>query len=108
MTRDMLNTALRTEIIHYRETDEITVDLKSLLMTLILEESEKQLQAISPNIRIRCESEAYLDCCKNSIHFDPKLKLEPTTHIGMIIRCAFNDTMRKEGVNHESKNTEKN
>lgn len=100
MTAEELNTALRMEIIHYRETDNITQELKSLLMILILQESEKRLSKVSDTVRISCESEAYIACCKHCIHYNPDVKSKSDTpaisYVRTIIRCAFADTLHKE------------
>jgi len=73
MTTDELNTALVMEITHYRQTDELTLDLKRLLMELIWLESPKSRYAHIPdNVKILCEADAYIAACKHCIHFDPK------------------------------------
>jgi hypothetical protein len=96
MTTDELNTALTMEIIHYKETDELTPDLKRLLMELIwLETPKARYKFLSDNIKILCEADAYVAACKHSIHFDPKKSDKPNLYMGQIIWCSYCSTIKK-------------
>ena len=97
MKPEELNTALRMEIIHYRETDEITNELKLFIMELILAESKKRLSIGSDNIKILCEARAYIDCCKHCIHYNPDKSDNAYGYIMQLIRCAFALEIAKNG-----------
>jgi len=96
MNQDELNTALRMEIIHYRATDELTKDLKMLLMELVwLEMVKERYKFISDIIKILCESEAYVACCKHCGHYDPKKSEDARAYVRQIIGSSFAGTIVK-------------
>jgi hypothetical protein len=99
MTTDELNTALVMEITHYRQTDEITPDLKRLLMEVIwLETKKKRYEHISDNVKILCEADAYIAACKHCIHFDPKKTDKAIPYMGQIIWCSYVNTIKKHHI----------
>jgi hypothetical protein len=106
MTTDELNTALTMEITHYRVTDELTPDLKRLLMELIwLETKKKRYGHIGDNIKILCEADAYVAACKHCIRFDPKKSDKPNLYIGQIIWCSYIQTIKKHAIELHLKTT---
>jgi len=99
MNTDELNTALKMEIIHYKETDEITDDLKRLLMELIWRESKKKRYGfVSDNTKILCEADAYVAACKHCSHFNPEKSDKPSLYVGQIIWCSYINTIKKHSI----------
>lgn len=99
MNTDELNTALKMEIIHYRETDELTLDLKRLLMELIwLETPKARYKCIPDNIKILCEAKAYEDACKHCIHFNPEKTDNARAYVGQIICCSYYSTIKRHAI----------
>lgn len=99
MTPEELNTALRMEIIHYRETDELTPDLKRLLMELVWKEMAKERYVfITDNIKILCESDAYIAACKHCIHYNPEKSENARAYVIQIIGCSFAGTIKKHAA----------
>jgi hypothetical protein len=106
MTPDELNTALRMEIIHYRQTDELTPDLKRLLMELVwLETPKARYGHISDNVKILCEAKAYEDACKHCIHFNPERTENARAYVGQIIWSSFYGTIKKYAIELHLKTT---
>lgn len=95
MKADQMNMALQMEIIGYRETDNLTMDLKILLMELIwLEMAKDRYKFITDNIKILCEAEAYIECCKHCIHYNPEKSDNARAYVIQIIGCAFAKTIK--------------
>jgi len=108
MKTDELNTALRMEIIHYRETDVLTPDLKRLLMELVwLETPKARYNHISDNVKILCEAKAYEDACKHCIHFNPDKSSKPSSYMVQIIWNSYYGTIKKHAVELGLKTTRK-
>jgi hypothetical protein len=97
MNSHELNTALTMELINYRNTDELTPDLKRLLMELVWEISHDRYKSLSENLRIMCEAKAYEHVCKHSIHFNQKTCGNAKSYVSVIIRSAFAGTICKHG-----------
>jgi hypothetical protein len=96
MTSEELNTALRMEIIHYRETNVLTLDLKRLLMELVwLEMTKERYKFISDNIKILCETDAYVAACKHCIRYNPEKTDNAQAYVRQIIGSAFAGTIVK-------------
>lgn len=94
------NERLLKEIIHYKETDELTTELKRLFIELICNESNKaRYKMVSDNVKILCEADAYVACCKHSIHFNPEKSDKPTLYMGQIIWCSYINTIKKHSPN---------
>jgi hypothetical protein len=106
MKLDELNTALRMEIINYRETNKLTPDLKRLLMELIwLETPKARYEFVSDNIKILCEADAYVAASKHCIHFDPQKSRKPSLYVGQIIWCSYINTIKKHAIELHLKTT---
>jgi hypothetical protein len=100
MNMDKLNTALKIEIIHYKKTDELTDNLKRLLMELIwLESKKKRYEFVNDNTKILCEADAYVAACKHCIHFNPERSDKPNLYVGQIILCSYINTIKKHSPN---------
>jgi len=99
MNSEELNTALRTEIIHYRETDELTPDLKRLLMELVWRETPKaRYEYVSDNVKILCEAKAYEDACKHCVHYNPEKSENASAYVGQIIWSSYCGTIKKHAT----------
>ena len=106
MTREELNTALRMEIIHYKETDELTPDLKRLLMEVVwLETPKARYSYISDNVKILCEAKGYEDACKHCIHFNPEKSDNAFAYMVQIIWSSYYGTIKKHAVELGLKST---
>jgi hypothetical protein len=92
-----LGKQLEEQIKFYRETDILTPALKSLLMKAILWQSQlERYQKVTDNVRILCEAKAYIDCCKNCIHYtNPNGEGHAVSYVVQIIRCAFASEIKK-------------
>jgi hypothetical protein len=91
-----LNELLLKEIIYYKESNELTLKLKNLLMELIWLETEKaRYNFVSDNIKILCEADAYVAASKHCIHFNPERSDKPSLYVGQIIRCSYIQTIKK-------------
>jgi tRNA U38,U39,U40 pseudouridine synthase TruA len=101
MTPDELNTALKMEIINYKEINEITNDLKRLLMELVWLVSYERFEFLSENLRTMCEAKAYEYVCKHSIHYNPEKSDNAMLYVKTIIRCSFAITIKKIHKNHD-------
>jgi hypothetical protein len=87
------------EIINYRATDVLTLDLKRLLMEVVwLETPKTRYKCISDNIKILCESEAYVAACKHCIHYDPTKSDNAFAYVVQIIWSSFYGTIKKHAV----------
>lgn len=96
MTRDQLNTALKMEIINYRNTDELTPDLKRLLMEVVwLETPKSRYKGIPDNVKILCEAKAYEDACKHCIHYNPEKSDNAFAYMVQIVWNSFYGTIKK-------------
>jgi hypothetical protein len=90
------NKSLIKEIIHYKETNELTLELKKIFMELIWLETEKaRYKYISDNVKILCEAKAYEDCCKHAIRFNLEKSDKPNLYMGQIIWCSYINTIKK-------------
>jgi hypothetical protein len=99
MKVDELNTALKMEIIHYKETDELTPDLKRLLMEVVwLETLKARYNHISDNVKILCEAKGYEDACKHCIHFNPEKSDNAFAYIVQIVWSSYYSTIRKHSI----------
>ena len=99
MNRDELNTALKMEIIIYRNTDEMTPDLKRLLMEIVWLETPKTRYAhISDNVKILCEADAYIAACKHCIHYNPERSDNAFAYVVQIVWSSFYGTIKKHAV----------
>jgi hypothetical protein len=96
MTPEEINEGLLKEFALYRETDAVSPELKRLLMDLILQVSYGRYKNMNENLRILCESEAYIHCCKNSVYFNPNKTNKARAYVVTIIRCSFASTVVKE------------
>jgi hypothetical protein len=108
MTREELNTALRMEIINYRATDELTPDLKRLLMEMVwLETPKPRYVHISDNVKIICEAKAYEDACKHGIHYNPEKSDNAFAYMTQIVWSSYCGTIKKHAVELGLKTTRK-
>ena len=106
MNRDELNIALKMEIIHYRETDELTPDLKRLLMEVVWLETPKiRYNHIPDNVKILCEAKAYEDACRNCIHFNPERSDNAFAYMVLIIWSSYYGTIKKHALELGLKST---
>ena len=106
MNRDELNTALRMEIINYRNTNVLTPDLKRLLMEVVwLETPKARYSHISDNVKILCEGKAYEDACKHCIHFNPEKTDNAFAYMVQIVWSSFYGTIKKHAVELHLKTT---
>ena len=99
MNNDELNTALKMEIINYRNTDELTLDLKRLLMEVVwLETPKKRYKHIPDNVKILCEADAFIAACKHCIHFNPERSDNAYAYVVQIVWNSFYGTIKKHAV----------
>jgi hypothetical protein len=92
------NAGLLKELPCYAKTNTLTPKLKRLLIELIWKETSRDRNNnISENVKILCESEAYIAVCKHSAHFDAEKSDNAVAYVGQIIRCSFVNTIFKQG-----------
>jgi hypothetical protein len=87
-------------ITHFKEFNELTPDFRRALTEMIWKESDSERYAKpmkNENLKILCESEAYIRCSKNAGLCNLDRCKNPQAYIVTIIRCSFASTFAKHG-----------
>jgi hypothetical protein len=87
-------------ITHFNEFNELTPDFRRTLIEMIWKESDSERYAKpmeNENLKILCEADAYIQCCKNAGLCNLDRCKDPYSYIVMIIRCSFAKIFAKHG-----------
>ena len=96
MTREEYNEQFLLEIVHHKETGEISDDVKNLLYQLIKQNADSERYEflnLNEDLKYMCIFFAYEACIKHIWKFNPEKSSNAFSYIVIIIRSSFARTI---------------